>query len=179
MQHSQLFVLFTLLKKYVFFVFIGTKFHRNYMQIHMIQIHVSYHTRPITSCSRFHLITHSHSHICSGQSTAHRRIYLEATFRKWTELPEARGTWSKAVAASGPIRPLHGHVDQYLGTCVTHLRPNTVGKNRGAQLSIFFHCLLNLLISEKCILTRHPWMWICLFSLERVRFSLHILKQDS
>ena len=138
MQHSQLFVLFTLLKKYVFLVFIGTKFHRDYMQIHMTQIHVRYHTRPTTSYTRFHLITHSHSQICSGQSTAHKRIYLEGTFRKWTELPEARGTWSKAVAASGPIRPLHGHVDQYLSTCVTHLRPNTVGKSRGAQLSIFF-----------------------------------------
>lgn len=152
------------------------QFHRNCMQIHMLQIHALYHACPITPCFRCSLIILSHSQICWGQSTAHIEMYLDGTLRKWTELLEAWSHWFKAVAATDPTRPHHGHVDQYHNTWVTHLRPTAVGKNQEAQLSIFFHCLLNLPISEKCVLTCHTWMWICLVPLECVSFSSRILK---
>lgn len=89
------------------------------------------------SCFRSYLIILSRCHISSGQSTAHIEIYLDGTFEKWTKLLEAWGNWFKAVAATGPTRPLHGHVDQYLSMSGPRLRPTAVGRGEKQALNPF------------------------------------------
>lgn len=81
------------------------------------------------------------------RSFLHLTQKSDGTFRKWTELLDVWGNWSEAVAASGPTGPLHGCVDRYLSTWVTHLRPTAVG--RGGKLSVQSVLIVYLICSSQ------------------------------